>query len=318
MASSLSPQRSSGHDLDLCNEIPIVTKRCLDDTGVTPGSQGRLSKWFLSRSLAGILAISLVSGCSLPNSRLDVSLTRLSFGDLVSRPSEGEQTRRKVARLENISRETLPGRLPPIDLSMTPEVLTEIERYLKRHRVGLEDSFARRAEYREVFEAIFRDEGLPVELLALPIIESGFNPTARSPVGARGLWQFMPATARHYGLVVNRHQDQRLDPILSTLAAARFLRDLYQEHGDWYLALAAYNAGSGGVNRAMNRAGARCYWQLARTKSGLTQQTKQFVPKFIAAAVIASRWDRYDAVELAFDRSLLYFSKPAVSTGPDA
>lgn len=318
MASPLSPQRPLGHNPDLCSEISVVAKRCSDDTGVTPGSQGRLSTRFLMRGLAGILSISILSGCALPGSRLDVSLAGLSFGDLVARPSEREQEREKVPELTNLSRETLPTPLPPIDLSMTPEVSTEIERYLNRHRIGLEESFARREEYREVFEAIFRDEGLPIELLALPIIESGFNPTARSPVGARGLWQFMPATARHYGLIVNRHQDQRLDPILSTLAAARFLRDLYEEHGDWYLALAAYNAGSGGVNRAMNRARARCYWQLARTKSGLTQQTKQFVPKFIAAAVIASRWDRYDAVELAFDRSLLYFSKPPVSTGPDA
>lgn len=203
------------------------------------------------------------------------------------------------------SEERLPEPMPPVEIALTPEVRRELNRYLQVHRVGLEDAFARRERYLPMMEAIFRDEGLPAELLALPIIESGYNPLARSPVGARGLWQFMPGTARHYGLVVNKRVDERLDPVLSTIAAAKFLRDLYNEQGDWHLALAAYNAGSGGITRAMNRTRSRDYWQLCRARRGITDQTRQFVPKFIAAAVIARRWNRYDSVELAADPNLL-------------
>jgi len=203
------------------------------------------------------------------------------------------------------SSERLPAALPPVTLTTTPEVNRELMRYLRVHYVGLDAAFERRAQYLPMMEAIFRDEGLPAELLALPIIESGFDVRALSPVGARGLWQFMPATARHYGLVVNAKTDDRLDPVLSTIAAAKFLRDLYKKHGDWHLALAAYNAGSGGVTRALTRTRSTDYWQLARAQRGLSLQTQQFVPKFLAAAAIARRWNRYDAVELAADPTLL-------------
>ncbi len=205
------------------------------------------------------------------------------------------------------SQERIPGQLPPVDLAVTPEVTHEINRYLLRHNVGLQQTFDRRDEYLTMMEAIFRDEGLPTELIALPIIESGFDPGARSPAGARGLWQFMPSTARHYGLIVNKKVDQRSDPILSTIAAAKFLRDLYKEHGDWHLALAAYNAGSGGIRRAMLRTKSSDYWELSRStsKKGIAIQTRQFVPKFLAAAVIARSWNRYELVELAADPSLL-------------
>lgn len=203
------------------------------------------------------------------------------------------------------SQERLPTTLPTVELVVTPEVTREINRYLLRHNVGLQQAFERRSEYLPMMEAVFRDEGLPPELLALPIIESGFDRAARSPVGARGLWQFMPSTARYYGLVVNKKVDQRLDPVLSTIAAAKFLRDLYNDHGDWHLALAAYNAGSGGIRRALYRTKTSNYWQLARCKKGISSQTQQFVPKFLAAAVIARSWNRYDLVQLAANPNLL-------------
>jgi soluble lytic murein transglycosylase-like protein len=122
---------------------------------------------------------------------------------------------------------------------------------------------------------ILRDEGLPESLIALAQVESGMNPAALSPKGARGMWQLMPETARHFGLVVDARRDDRLDPIKSTLAAARYLKLLYSRWEDWNLAFAAYNAGPGAVERA---AGGAESGSLAFFKR-LPTETREYVPK---------------------------------------
>lgn len=130
---------------------------------------------------------------------------------------------------------------------------------------------------------ILEREGLPRELLAVPLVESGFDPFAVSPKGARGLWQLMPDTARRYGLNSDGSFDERLDPLRSTTAAARYLKDLYGLWGDWALALAAYNAGEGRVGRALAASPSRDFLTLA--SSGLLpRETRQYVPAVLAAA----------------------------------
>ena len=122
-----------------------------------------------------------------------------------------------------------------------------------------------------------------MELRALPIIESALSPVAVSPMGATGLWQFMPSTGKSYGLEINSLVDERRDPVLSTRAACRFLKDLYAIYGDWSLAIAAYNCGPGNVNKAIARAGGngRTFWDIY---DYLPRETRGYVPAFIGAS----------------------------------
>jgi hypothetical protein len=155
---------------------------------------------------------------------------------------------------------------------------------------------ARYHAHRESLARILVEERLPVETLAVALVESGFNPLALSPKGARGIWQLMPATARRYGLTVEAANDHRTDPEHATRAAARYLRDLYEMFGDWKLALAAYNAGEGRVQRAIERAGVRDFDELAR-RGLLPAETRNYVPAVLAAWAQMSRAARPAAKE---------------------
>jgi hypothetical protein len=127
---------------------------------------------------------------------------------------------------------------------------------------------------------IFVEEGVPLELLVVAEVESGFNPLALSPRGARGPWQLMPATAERFGLRVDGYTDERIHPERSTRAAARYLRELHVQFGDWLLALAAYNAGEQRVSKAVERGGTRDFWRLAELQL-LPTETRRYVPAIL-------------------------------------
>lgn len=129
--------------------------------------------------------------------------------------------------------------------------------------------------------SVFRRYNIPDDLIFLPFAESGFNPRAYSRAGAAGIWQFMPATARKYGLTVNWWIDERLDPFRSTIAAAKYLSDLYKMFGDWYLALAAYNAGEGKISKALRKSKMNNFFHIAKPRY-LRRETRMYVPKFMA------------------------------------
>ncbi len=131
---------------------------------------------------------------------------------------------------------------------------------------------------------ILEQEGAPAELLNVARVESGFNPFALSPKGARGLWQFMPDTARRFGLRVDARRDDRLQPELSTRAAARYLRFLHATFGDWKLALAAYNAGEGRVLRAIQQGRTRDFREIARRRL-LPEETRRYVPAVLRGLI---------------------------------
>lgn len=140
---------------------------------------------------------------------------------------------------------------------------------------------------RELVVPILKEQGLPPEFIFLSMVESGFSNQAYSRAKATGPWQFMPGTAKLYGLKMNMWLDERRDPAKSTLAAARHLRDLYEEFGDWYLAMAAYNAGPGRVRSAIRMTGTSDFWKLADS-AYLPVETKNYVPKVLAALQLAS------------------------------
>lgn len=134
--------------------------------------------------------------------------------------------------------------------------------------------------YFPIFEEIFDKYGLPKELKYMAIIESALNPVAVSRAGAKGMWQFMYNTARMYGLTINSFVDERLDPVKSADAAARYLMDAYKIFGDWNLAISSYNCGSGNVSKAMRRSGSREFWPVY---DYLPRETRGYVPAFVGA-----------------------------------
>ncbi|MDW7709812.1 MAG: LysM peptidoglycan-binding domain-containing protein [Deferrisomatales bacterium] len=151
---------------------------------------------------------------------------------------------------------------------------------------GLDVAFRRGEQYLPMIRAILAEEGLPEELAYLALVESSFHPHARSPADAVGLWQFIESTGRASGLRIDWWVDERLDPEAATRAAAAHLKELYGRFGDWDLALAAYNAGPGGVARARASAQADCYWELSAA-GALRAETRRYVPKFYAAVQLA-------------------------------
>ncbi len=156
--------------------------------------------------------------------------------------------------------------------------------------------------YFPVFEQILDKYNLPLELKYLPIIESAFNIRARSRAGAVGLWQIMYGTGRLYGLEINSLVDERMDPYKSTDAAARILKDLYDKYHDWYLVLAAYNAGPGNVNKAIRRSGGKTnYWDIYPY---LPRETRGYVPGFIAIVYIMNYASEHNYFPAKFDFDL--------------
>lgn len=193
-----------------------------------------------------------------------------------------------------------PDREPPpaepvgwdIPIEINPAVGRWLSYYRDRGRESFEIALTRAGRYERVMREIFRRKGLPEDLIYLSLIESGFRPTAYSRARAAGLWQFVPNTARLYGLEMSHWVDERLDPIAATEAAAEYLEDLHREFRDWYLTLAAYNAGPGRVHRAIRRTGSRDFWALAENRA-LRWETRNYVPKLIAVALIAKLPEEY-------------------------
>ncbi len=166
----------------------------------------------------------------------------------------------------------------------------EIKRFIRfylRRKKSLEAALRRAKLYEPYIAPILKKYGLPEELLLLPVVESSFNPFAVSRSGAAGIWQFIPSTAKRYGLKINSLVDERFDVLKSTHAAAKYLRDLYQMFGNWELALAAYNCGEGCVQR---RTDGRDFWL---NQNRLPKETKNYVPSFFAVLLIARNPSKY-------------------------
>jgi membrane-bound lytic murein transglycosylase B len=188
------------------------------------------------------------------------------------------------------------------------------EQYCNGNDEAVRRAVARVMELKPVLAPILQDEGVPGEIAAIVLVESGGQPTALSPKGARGIWQFMPDTARRFGLTINSEIDDRLDIPKSTRAAARYLHDLHAQFGDWSLALAAYNAGEMVVQRAVLRSGNRDFAVLS-SQGFIPAETRAYVPAVMAASnlFVANGLVRGSPTQILQSQAILY-AQP--TTGP--
>lgn len=179
-----------------------------------------------------------------------------------------------------------------VPVVVTKEVLRFLDYYQGRGRKAMESSLARSGRYLPLFREIFRGEGVPLDLIYMAHVESLFKPQAYSRARARGIWQFVKGTALLYDLKVGWWLDERLDILKSTRSAALYLKDLYEEFGSWYLALAAYNGGPGRVSRVIRKYGEMDYWTMAKRRL-LLRETRNYVPSILAAIIISRNPERY-------------------------
>jgi len=201
----------------------------------------------------------------------------------------------------NLSELRLPDDLPASDLPLT--LNSQVEYFIHQFQGRSKASFARwlsrSTRYLPMMKEVMRKEGLPEDLVYVAMIESGFTLHARSVANAVGPWQFMSATGRRYSLRIDQWIDERKDPVKATVAAAMYLKDLSgMFNGDWYLAAAGYNAGENKIFRAIDKYNTSDFWELSKG-SYLKRETKDYVPKLLAAAIVAKGPARYGFSDIA-------------------
>ncbi|MBI4403570.1 MAG: LysM peptidoglycan-binding domain-containing protein [Deltaproteobacteria bacterium] len=196
-------------------------------------------------------------------------------------------------------------------ITMNSRVEGWIDYFTGRGKHHMERYLQRSSRYIPVMKQIFRQAGLPEDLVYLALIESGFNLRARSRAKAVGPWQFIQGTGKRYGLRIDAWVDARRDPIRSTEAAAKYLKDLYLMFESWYLAASAYNAGENKILTAIDVLKTNNYWRISDSNM-IRRETKDYIPKLIAAAIIAKNPKRYGFDDLPYDEPL-EFESVAVS-----
>ncbi|MGZ4816553.1 MAG: LysM peptidoglycan-binding domain-containing protein [Terriglobales bacterium] len=199
----------------------------------------------------------------------------------------------------------LKGTKSDLPLILNDYVASYINYFSSRGKGFLENGLVRAGRYEPMIRRILKEEGVPQDLIYLAQAESGFHPMALSRAGARGMWQFMAGRGSGYGLARNWWVDDRQDPEKATRAAARHLKDLYNQFGDWYLAMAAYNSGPGNVQQAVQRTGYADFWELYK-RNVLPAETKNYVPIILAVTIIAKNPAQYGLENLKPDPPLQY------------
>jgi soluble lytic murein transglycosylase-like protein/LysM repeat protein len=186
-----------------------------------------------------------------------------------------------------------------------PQVRHFVKYYSTTGKARFQQLLARSGRYMPMIAKVLNEEGLPEELGYLALIESEFVVNRTSRNGAVGLWQFIATTARRYGLRIDDWVDERRDPAKSTRAAAAYLKDLHRYYGRWFLATAAYNAGPGTIDKAMQQSGAKDFWSI-KAKAQLSEETRNFVPKLVAISLIATDPQNYGFNDVRYDMPLDY------------
>lgn len=214
-----------------------------------------------------------------------------------------------ISSLQDNQKDTASANSPIISIDGNPVAKAAVEKNISLFTKRIKDKFSlwlsRSGKYLDMMKDILKSKNLPEEIAFLPLIESGFNPTAYSVAKAVGPWQFIASTAKRYGLKIDWWRDERRDPVKSTVAAADYLKDLYDMFGSWNLAMAAYNAGEGKILKALNRTNKDDYWELISTKY-IKNETKEYVPKFVAAHMIATNPNEYGFHEINYHQPFDY------------
>jgi membrane-bound lytic murein transglycosylase D len=208
-------------------------------------------------------------------------------------------------RLKDKVREQVSATVSQLPLEVTDPVLGYIHFFDGRGRKTLVMGMQRSGRYRPMIQRILDEEGVPQELIHLAQAESGFIPRAVSRKAAGGMWQFLVWRGQQYGLAQTKYTDDRMDPEKATRAAAHHLHDLYNEFGDWYLAIAAYNCGPGVVERAVERTGYADFWEL-RNRGALPTETTNYVPIILAMTIMEKNAAEYGLVGTTLDPPLEY------------
>lgn len=202
-----------------------------------------------------------------------------------------------------------PNIIDSLSLGVDTDKVGIVDKQLTYLTQTIRESFAlylkRSGRYLDLMREILIAKGMPEDLAFLPLVESGFNLHARSRKKAVGPWQFIASTARLYGLKINSWVDERKDPVKSTIAAAEYLNNLYDMFGSWSLAMAAYNAGEGKILRALRRSKIDDFWPLLTTRH-IVRETKDYVPRFIAARLIAKDPALYGFDNVDYEEAFLY------------
>ena len=208
-------------------------------------------------------------------------------------------------KLKDKVREQVKATVSQLPLSVNDAVLGYINYFSNRGRRTLIAGYERSGRYRPMIERVLREEGIPQELIHLAQAESGFIPRAVSRKAAGGMWQFVVERGRQYGLMQTSYTDDRMDPEMATRAAAHHLHDLYNEFGDWYLAIAAYNCGPGVVEKAVERTGYADFFEL-RNRGALPAETTNYVPIILAMTIMEKNAAEYGLEGVQFDPALEY------------
>ena len=195
--------------------------------------------------------------------------------------------------------------LKAVPLAVNRQVLQWIDYFQGQGRPHMERYLSRSTRYMPVMKKILKENGLPEDLIYIALIESGFNGTAKSHASAVGYWQFIRATGKRYGMRIDTYVDDRRDFVRSTQAAADYFKGLYQIFHSWYLAIASYNVGEGRVKSLVVKYRTRDFWQLAR-ENKLPDETSNYVPKFIAARLIAKEPVKYGFTDIDYQPALEY------------
>jgi membrane-bound lytic murein transglycosylase D len=266
------------------------------------------------RPVLALAAVLFLAGCGLGRSG---PAAPAPLPALAAEPEElGERPELLEERVTEPKRDILGSASYDLPVEANSWVEAELDYLVGQRSAVIGRWMERGAEYQGFIERELRAAGVPTDLYHLAMIESGMLPTARSRAGAVGFWQFMPATGKQMGLRVDDTVDERMDPIRSTRAAARHLRGLHREfNGDWALAAAAYNAGSGRISRGMKKFEAADFWSLAE-RGDLAEETRHYVPRLYAMTVIGRGRERFGfpaqaaAADFAYDSIHVEYATP--------
>jgi membrane-bound lytic murein transglycosylase D len=246
-----------------------------------PRSDARLRDHFdrLVERISAVEILALAEGDGFAEQRSEPA----AIDTLLDAPEPADATAETARKAEN----DLESTKYDIDIPLNTRVLSYVEAFSGRLKGYLEEGLGRGARYLPMVQEVFRAEGLPLDLAYVPLVESAFKNSALSRAKARGMWQFMSGTAIEQGLQYDWYIDERADPEKATRAAAKYLKVLYNQFGDWHLALASYNGGPGRVQRSMKRSGKDDFWAISATSRFLPRETRNYVPLILAAIIVA-------------------------------